>query len=322
MSSWKKYLTLCCATAPLWLMTGCTPLVNTPGSPVTTARIEQDHFITADGAPLPLRCWLPKAPPRAIIIALHGFNDYRNFFAGAGDYLATYGIASYAYDQRGFGGSPGRGLWPGITAYTDDLTAFSRQLRTRHPGVPLYILGESMGGAITIVAMSSSNRPDVDGVILSAPAVWARETMPWYQRWLLAVASHTVPSLKLTGKGLRIAPSDNSDMLRAFRNDPLVIKGTRVDTLYGVTNLMDRALVQASQVPGSVLVLYGRHDQVIPKEPILKMLDTMPATTRRAFYENGYHLLLRDLHADKPLADIVTWITNHDSPLPNGTDRW
>ncbi len=323
MSLSKLLFTLCCGTAPLWLMVGCTPLVNAPGTPVTTARIEQHRFVTADGAELPLRSWLPeRLPPRATIIALHGFNDYSNFFASAGTYLAEHGIASYAYDQRGFGGSPGRGLWSGIDAYTDDLAVFSRELRKRHPGVPLYILGESMGGAVTIVAMSGGNRPDVDGVILSAPAVWGRETMPWYQRWLLAVASRTLPSLQLTGKGLHIAPSDNSEMLRALGRDPLMIRGTRVDTIHGLTNLMDRALIQAPQVPGPVLVLYGKHDQVIPKEPTLKMLDQMPATTRRVFYEQGYHLLLRDLHRDKPLADIVAWLENHNNPLPNGTDRW
>jgi alpha-beta hydrolase superfamily lysophospholipase len=259
---------------------------------------------------------------KAAIIALHGFNDYSNAFATAGNYLSRHGIACYAYDQRGFGGAPGRGFWSGSMVYTADLTSFAREIRTRHPGLPLYVVGESMGGAVTIVAMTGINPPAVDGIILVAPAVWGRPTMPWYQRWLLAVSSHTVPWMELTGKGLHISPSDNREMLRALGRDPLIIKGTRIDALFGLTNLMDDALARAEKLQLPVLVQYGRHDQVIPQKPMLQMLAQQPATTRTAFYEQGYHMLLRDLQAEKPLADIVAWITDHATPLPFSTDTW
>jgi alpha-beta hydrolase superfamily lysophospholipase len=179
-----------------------------------------------------------------------------------------------------------------------------------------------MGGAVTIVAMTGNNPPDVDGVILVAPAVWGRETMPWYQRWLLAVTAHTLPWLELTGGGLKITPSDNIEMRRALFRDSQVIKGTRVDAMYGLTNLMDEALSRADKLQLPTLVLYGENDQVIPKEPMFLMLGKMPSTTRKAFYVQGYHMLLRDLHGEKPLIDIATWITDHNTPLPYGTDRW
>ena len=76
--------------------------------------------MAADGAELPLRSWLPQAgPPDAVLVALHGFNDYSNFFDGPGRWLAGRGIASYAYDQRGFGGAPHRGLWAGTEALAE-----------------------------------------------------------------------------------------------------------------------------------------------------------------------------------------------------------
>ena len=319
---------LCCgrfatAVAMLLVLSACSPLVNRPGKRVQEPKIENGHFVAVDGALLPVRVWPPTvAPVKAVVVALHGFNDYSNFFTVPGRYLSSRGIASYAYDQRGFGGAPGRGLWAGTEAYADDLSSFVAEVRKRHPGVPLYLLGESMGGAVTLVALTGNNPPGVDGVILVAPAVWARETMPWYQRWLLAVTSHTVPWMELTGKGLKIHPSDNREMLRAFGSDPLVIKETRIDTMYGLTNLMDEALARSGRSQLPTLVQYGKNDEVIPKEPTFMMLDKMPATTRKAFYRQGYHMLLRDLQGEKPLADIAAWIGDHHAPLPCGSESW
>ena len=272
---------------------------------------------------LPVRSWLPgHAPLKAVIVGVHGFNDYSQAFAVPGTYLTRFGIAIYAYDQRGFGGAPVKGLWSGVDAYTSDLASFVKQIRKLYPDLPLYIMGESMGGAVTIVTLTGDHAPPVDGVILVAPAVWGRETMPWYQRWLLAVASHTVPWMKLTGNGLDITPSDNMEMRRALYNDPQVIKGTRVDAMYGLTNLMDAALARAGKLRLPSLIQYGMHDQVIPREAMFQMLEKMPSTTRRAFYKQGYHMLLRDLHREKPLTDIAAWISDHNRALPYGTANW
>ena len=311
------------AAAVLLLSSACSPLVNFPGKPVMQPKLANDHFSAADGTILPVRSWLPKSTPvKAIVVALHGFNDYSNSFVSTGKFLSLQGIACYAYDQRGFGLAPERGVWSGVAAYTDDLSAFVGEVRKLYPGLPLYLLGESMGGAVTIVAVTGSNPPAVDGIILVAPAVWGRDTMPWYQRWLLAVTAHTVPWMKLSGSGLNITPSDNLEMRRALSRDPLVIKDTRIDSMYGLTNLMDQALMNAGRLRLPTLVLYGKHDQVIPREPTFRMLDKMPQTTRKAFYEKGYHMLLRDLQGEKPLTDIAVWIADKNSALPFGTDSW
>lgn len=306
-----------------FVLSSCSPVVNHPGQRVTNAKINLEDFVAVDGAILPVRCWLPKnGQVKAVVVALHGFNDYSNAFSAPGSYFSSNGIACYAYDQRGFGKAPGRGLWSGSESYASDLSDFVKEVRKRHPSIPLYLLGESMGAAITIVAMTGSNPPKADGVILVAPAVWGRETMPWYQRWLLAITSHTVPWLELTANGLKITPSDNIEMRRALGRDPLVIKSTRVDAMYGLTNLMDQALSRAGQLQLPTLIQYGKNDQVIPKEPTFLMLEKMPKTTRKAFYEHGYHMLLRDLQAEKPLADIVAWITAPNKPLPYGSSNW
>jgi alpha-beta hydrolase superfamily lysophospholipase len=307
----------------LSLCAACAPVTQRPGAAVSAPQLGRAHFAAADGAVLPVRAWLPPAGPvRAVIVALHGFNDYSRFFERPGEYLARHGIASYAYDQRGFGNAPGRGLWAGVEAYADDLGVFVGLARQRHPGVPLYVLGESMGGAVAIVAMASARPPPADGVILASPAVWGRATMPWWQRMALDAAAHAAPSLRLTGEGLKVMASDNIEMLRGLGRDPLVIKATRVDAIYGLADLMDAALDAAGALKASALVLYGERDQVVPREPVERMLAKMPGPqTRAAFYPDGYHLLLRDLRAEQPWRDIASWVGNHDAPLPSGADR-
>jgi hypothetical protein len=92
----------------------------------------------------------------------------------------------------------------------------------------------------------------------------------------LWAAAHSLPWLELSGRGLDIRPSDNVPMLRALGADPLVIKETRVDALWGVTNLMDRAAASAPALPAPALILYGEHDEIIPREAFCAALRRLP----------------------------------------------
>ena len=312
--------------AAILFAAACAPIVRPQGEPINRPLLAGDFFHTADGLVLPVKSWRPqKDPPRAVLIALHGFNDYSNFFAAPGTFLATRGIASYAYDQRGFGAAPGHGLWPGIDALIADLKTLAGLVRDRHPGTPIYLLGESMGGAVIMVAIADGDAPEADGIILAAPAVWGRVTMPWYQRLALWIGVRLMPGAEVTGQGLKITPSDNIEMLKALGRDPLVIKATRVDAIYGLTNLMDRALELSARLKGPALILYGQKDEIIPRKPTQIMLDRLPAAVsggpRLAIYEDGFHMLLRDLQAETLWRDIAHWIASPASPLPSGAEK-
>ena len=304
-------------------------LGDTAAAPSQPARptLTEKAIIAEDGAVLPLRVWQPEGAPRAVILALHGINDYSNAFAGPGAAWARQDIITYAYDQRGFGRAPQRGRWVGARRLAADVDVATRALRRRHPGVPLYLLGESMGGAVAIVAVTGaagSPPPDVDGVILSAPAVWGRTTMNVFERVALWGGDALFPQMTLTGRGLRIVPSDNIEMLRALGRDPLVIKETRVDTIKGLVDLMDMALAAAPRLDRPLLLLYGERDEIVPKEPTRLWIENLPyaaRTTRRiAWYSTGYHMLLRDLEAPLVLRDVAEWIADHRGPLPSGAD--
>ena len=302
--------------------TACAPLIREPGPPNMTAQITESALRAADGALLPMRSWIPAAAPSAVVLALHGFNDYSNAFTGPGAFLAAHGIAVYAYDQRGFGAAPHHGEWAGTAAMTGDLRTAANILRARHPDLPLYLLGESMGGAVAVAATAGDDPPPVDGLILAAPAVWGRETMPWYQTASLWIAAHTVPWLKLSGRGLNRRPSDNVPMLRALGRDPRIITNTRIDSVHGLVDLMDAALAGSADLPLPVLALYGAHDEIIPPEPTRRAWARMAGTAnhRFALYADGWHMLLRDVQAVTVWRDIAAWIENPRAALPSGAD--
>jgi acylglycerol lipase len=306
------------------LLSACSATTHPAGPDIRAPAVEDGALAMADGALLPLRSWLPEGEPKAVIVATHGMNDYSNAFDGPGNALAAKGIAVHAYDQRGFGRGPHPGWWSSTGAMASDLRTVARLLAARHPGLPLYLLGESMGGAVAIEAVVHGPPPEVKGVILSAPAVWGRASMPWYQRAALWLSYRIAPGWTLTGKGLKIQPSDNIEMLRALSRDPLVIKETRVDAVHGLVNLMDAAQEDAPLLALPTLLLYGARDEIIPAEPTWAAVAAMPhlgTRQRAALYANGWHMLLRDLQAQVVIADIAAWLADPSAPLPSGADR-
>ena len=294
------------------VLTGCaSPEQQQLRPPVRPPAIEGEMFIASDGARLPLSTWLPEEKVRAVIIALHGFNDSRHGFAMPAPYWAGRGIAVYAYDQRGFGAAPGRGIWAGNALLARDFLELAALLRRRYPGKPVAVVGQSMGAAVALYALGCAQpscRNVVDGAVLSGPGVWGRESMPWLYRASLWLTVHSFPALTASGRGLGILPSDNIPMLRERVRDPLTIIETRFDATYGLLGLMDAALERAGHVGVPVLLLYGKNDQLIPRTAIDLLRRRLPPGYRYIEYERGWHMLLRDLQAPRVWRDIADWV--------------
>lgn len=309
------------ALGVLLLAAACAPRVQEFGPEFGEPRLGSTHLTTVDGRRLPVTVWPVNSEPDAVIVALHGFNDYRNTFDLPGAWWAERGITTYAFDQRGFGDTADRGIWGGALAMTADAAAIVDLVRARHPGKPVYLLGNSMGAAVTIAALAADDPPDVDGAILVSPAVWGGPGLNPVARASLWLAAHTMPWNVGTGQGLRRWPSDNIEMLRALGRDPLVIKQTRVDTVYGLTNLMGRAQRSARDIGVPLFVLYGGRDEIVPNAPVEMMIDSLRAPHRVAFYPDGYHMLLRSLDRETVWRDIRAWIADPAAPLPSGQER-
>lgn len=293
-------------------MAACAPLTQKTGLRSVQPSFEAGYYVTADGVRLPLSVHLAPSE-NAVIVALHGFNDYRTEFDMAAEWWMQHGITTYAYDQRGFGGAPHRGIWPGPGILADDARTAISLVRKAHPRVPVYLLGMSMGGAVALELAASSIPPDVEGVILVAPAVWGWSSLNPVYKGVLWLAAHTVRANRMTGQGLGVLASDNIEMLRALGRDPMIIHETRTDAVYGLVGQMERGYRAADRVRLPVLLLYGGKDEVIPRGPVEDVIATLPGPKRVIIYPNGYHMLLRDLQAKNVWRDIADFI--HGPPL-------
>jgi acylglycerol lipase len=254
---------------------------------------------------------------------VHGFNDYSNAFYLPAPFWAKEGIITYAYDQRGFGSAPHRGCWPGTKTLTADLRDAVTAIRRRHAETPIYVLGVSMGGAVVMAALADGPIEGIDGAILAAPAVWGHTHMNIFQLAALWLAYHTMPGLKLSGRGLKIQPSDNLKILHKISKDQQMIRETRVDAIKGLVDLMDTAFAAAPKIGHTpVLIDYGLKDEIVTKNSsliVMRQLDTKHAT--RALYDTAWHMLLRDLKAEIIWRDIAAWIADRGKPLPSGANK-
>ncbi|NOT41181.1 MAG: alpha/beta hydrolase [Alphaproteobacteria bacterium] len=290
------------------VLAGCVAERLPPGpGPATPVFVDEGHWRAQDGYVLGMSQW--QAPnPRAVIVALHGMNDYGQFIEPAAKHWQTRRIATYAYDQRGFGRTEGNGRWPGHEVMAEDARTFVQLVRARHPGVPVYLLGESMGGAVAMVAAAGRAEPIADGLILVSPALWGWSNLDIIKRSALWVMMQIAPGSRLSGRGLNIKPSDNEQMLIALGRDPYVIKATRVDAVHGLTDLMEAAWQAAPAVRVPTMVLYADGDEVVPSKPTTDAAAAMPGTKHIVCYDDGFHMLLRDTKGERTWAAIEAFI--------------
>lgn len=309
------------------LMLGaCTPLMTqTAGQPplgFEGPRLSGDQFISYDGARLGLTRWdAEDGAPRTVLVAVHGMNDYANAFHLAAPYWAARGVSTYAYDQRGFGRSPNRGVWPDESVLQEDLRTLVALVRARHPHAEVVVMGESMGGAVAIRAFASQRPPDAHRLVLLAPAVWGWSTQPLPYKTALWFAAHlTGPKVYTPPNWVtdRVKPTDNLAELRAMGADPLMIWGARSDTLYGLVDLMENAWRDIARLQVPVFFLYGQNDEIIPERPALQAAARLKPSDRTAYYAEGWHLLTRDLQGEVVMADILAVLTDPTVPLPSG----
>ena len=304
------------------MLAACSPTVIPAGGRVTSPQLTDTAYVAADGTQLPLAIWPAKeGPTKAVLLGLHGFGDYRDAFEEpATQVWAKAGLTTYAFDQRGFGESPTRGRWPGTDTLAEDALAVAALVRARHPGVPFYVVGESMGGALALVV--ADRGLEVDGLILSAPALRGRAVLGQFASGGLWFFAHTIPWMPAGPTSIDFRPTDNPETIKKLQRDPLMLRQPRFDMGYGLVELMDAGYDAAERVHLPYLMLHGMGDRLVPTATVRAALEIMPPRpdSRLAFYEHGYHLLMRDKQGPVVAADIAAWIDNHEAALPSGAD--
>ena len=307
------------------MLAGCTPLmvqqVGKPPLGFGGPRIEASDIVSFDGAKLGLSEWDASGEPWAVIVGIHGMNDYANAFHMAAPWWAEQGVTTVAYDQRGFGRSPGRGVWAGDELMVEDLRTVTALVRSKYPHAVVVVAGESLGGAIAAEAFASDRPPTADRLVLLSPAVWGWREQPLPYKTLLWLAANlTGPKIYTPPSWLtsHVSPSDNHDELVAMGRDPLMIWGARSDTLFGLVTTMGKAAEDVGKAELPTFYLYGAHDQIIPKKAALKAASHLKPSDRSAYYAKGWHLMMRDHEGPMIWKDILSFARDPAAPLPSG----
>lgn len=306
-------------------LAGCTTTLPPPPRPparfAAAARlVPPDHtFVLSDGARMPARVWPAQQHEHAVLLVLHGFNDSRDAWEAPAPFFTQHGVTVIAPDQRGFGQAPLRGGWAGTARMVADVREEVAQIQKIHPQTPLYLAGESMGGAVLILLMAQSEAPRVAGTMLLAPAVWnlgAGADIP------LRVLSTLFPRNLVTGRELpvHVVASDNMAALIRLYYDPLTLRATRLEALQGLVALMKQSARAARHIHGPTLCVYGDKDQLVPPSAMAEVWRSMPAHVRLDLVPGGHHLLLRDRNGKLVMQDMLGWMNTPNTWLPSGGD--
>jgi len=277
--------------------------------------LTDDAAVLSDGVRLPLRSWGvatasgAAAPPRAIVIGLHGAGNYSANFDLPAVALAQAGIATYAYDQRGHGNAPDRGKWAGVDSLVTDMNEVVGLIRARHPGVPVFLAGYSMGGCVLLNAAAEGRYPVVNGTILMSPGVNIGHHLAWPSRAALNIVARLAPgSIVPRPKEIDTGLTDNQAMGETLRHDPLNFSQMNFGYAYGVTMATDTAMPGAERLATPTLVLYGAHDVSVSPEEHAEVGRRVTAPKRDIRYADGYHQLMYDLRREVVFRDIAQWI--------------
>ena len=270
-------------------------------------QLNGDSVTVGDGAVLPLMRWTTDGEPRAILLGLHGYGDYRRAFRLAGPWFADHGVELIAYDQRGFGDTASRGVWPGADELVQDFGDTVSILRASFPDLPLYVMGESMGGAVALAGLASGEVEDVDRLIVGAPGVSGDMPLRQVHDSVLRLAALALPWLAIELRRGGRPWLDPSEAAR-LADDPLILRELSVGTYEG---LIDLATIASESLRGGLpptLLLYGELDGTIPRRAIDDLARALDDHDDVRFYPDRHHLLFHEADADVVFADCLKWL--------------
>jgi pimeloyl-ACP methyl ester carboxylesterase len=116
----------------------------------------------------------------------------------------------------------------------------------------------------------------------------------------------------------RIQPTDNIQLWARISQDPLMLWDTRFDAIEGILDIMESAWKSTGRIQVPTAYFYGQKDQVIPPRPSFEAAARLKPADRTAWFPDGYHLLLIDLHAEAVWGDVEAFIRDPAQPLPSG----
>lgn len=270
-----------------------------------------------DGEVFPCESWAPAGTPRGVLVCVHGMGGAAEEFEPLAAMAAGTDFACYGLNLRGQGNDPHpgrRGHYLDVPAMCAEIAAFTREVASRHAGLPVFLCGESMGALLVGQAVASRHLA-VDGIILSAPVVQLRRPTPRPVREALRLAARLVPAMRfnhswlVSGKKEKLAVTRDEEHLRRLRAAPHAIRAFSFHFLNAMGDLIASSELMARDLTVPCLVLAAGHDVYLTAEQMRAWFDRI-ASREKTFrlYEEAYHCLWNDWEREAVLRDIAAWL--------------
>jgi acylglycerol lipase len=251
--------------------------------------------------------WRPDAPPRGVVVLVHGLKDHSARYAGFANELAQRGYAVYAFDLRGHGRSAGERVYiDSFEDYLGDLDVFMNRVRWKEPHRPLFLFGHSMGGAI-VTLYTIKEKPALAGLVMTGPAFETDVSA------IKIAGTKAIASLSPRAAVFQLDPeqfSHDPAVVRAARADPLIFQeAAPARTARELLGAMDTIGQRMAEVSVPLLILHGGADTVtLPQGS--RDLDARAVSTDKTLkiYPGLYHDLLREPEHAQVQADIEHWL--------------
>ncbi len=257
--------------------------------------------------------WLPDTEPTGVLLVSHGIGEHSGRYASVVDELVPDGWAVYGLDHRGHGRSGGTRVH--VKRYqdlVDDFETFRRTVVARHPGLPVYLLGHSLGGQIAL-AYTVAHERELSGLVLSAPAL-ASDAVPAALVPVLSVVSRFLPTVRPVGIDDSKISRDQA-VVDDYREDPLVHHGNPTLALgAAIYQQMDELPGRLGDLRLPILVQHGTDDALTDPAGTRKLEDASgsPDTTVR-WYDGLWHEIYHEPDRARPLTDLREWLAEHRS---------
>ncbi len=269
----------------------------------------ESKFTVANQEQLFVQAWKPQGEAKAVIAVVHGIGEHSGRYAKLAARLTARHYTVCAFDHRGHGQSPGpRGHINAWAEYRADVQAFLEFVRAQNPGLPIFLMGHSMGGVV-VLDYALRHPEGCRGVISSSAGLDAAKSTAAWKVTLAKVMSGILPRFSMD-LGLDVnAISRDPAEVKLYEADPLV--HSKATARWGAEFLAagDWVMSHASDWQPPLLMLHGDGDRianVAGSRNFFKKV-TCPDKTLKV-YPGAYHEIHNDNDRDQEFADLTAWL--------------
>jgi alpha-beta hydrolase superfamily lysophospholipase len=282
-------------------------------------------WVSSDGSQFPFTRWASKSSPTRLVVAVHGLSGAASDFEPLGKFLKERSTTVYSYALRGQGNDPRKDRIGDIRRpelWYADLDAFLDLVRAEHPGVPLFLYGESLGGLISVHGLRTLdrvNRESIHGVILSSPVVSLKDldALPRVRYIALKAVIRLLPHRMISLEKLAEGKDDmqitgDAEHRENLRNTPHAVEEYSFRLLGTLERLINDSRERATVIRKPMLVLYPGHDLLTTPEDVEAWFAALKTKDKeRHLFEKSYHMLLHDSQREEVLEVVGGWLERH-----------